>query len=250
MEELLNYTVSGEGEPVVFIHGFMEDISSWDKIIPQLQGKKCIAVDLHGHGKSFFDGGWVPSITKMAQQVRAVITSLDIETYQAVGHSLGGYIALDLLKWDPDLEQAVLLNSHPYSDSDEKKADRDRVIEMVKTRASHFIREALPNQFAHPDRDKEALDRYIAIAEKMQPEAIAWSAAAMRDRLSSESLLTDKPGKIAIIAGEKDKLVDQDKLRRLAEETEAPHFSIEDCGHMCQEENPEKVVEMLKILLG
>lgn len=246
----LHYTVSGIGDPVVFLHGFMEDTTSWKHIARHFCTKTCITIDLHGHGRSYFDNDSTPSVALMAEQVRELINQLGIGHYQLVGHSLGGYVGCELLKTDSRLEQLVFLHSHPWPDSEEKKQDRNRVIELVKARPSFFIREAFPKLFAFPEEHKAAIERYCQAAEKMDPRAIAWASAAMRDRPSYVNILSEKSGQISIIQGDLDPLIPSDKLHAFAQEHNIYWFEIERCGHMGQEEQPEKVVELLKVILG
>jgi len=246
----LHHKVTGLGDPVVFLHGFMEDTSIWKNITDHFADKTCIAIDLHGHGASFFDQDAVPSIALMAEQVRTLLDTLEIGNYQLVGHSLGGYVGCELLKSDPELEQLVLFHSHPFPDNAAKKKDRDRVIELVKTRAKFFISEAIPGLFAFPEEHEEAIKTYSRIAEKMRPEAIGWSAAAMRDRPSYVNILSEKSGQVSVIQGELDKVVPGKELRDFVEKQQIHWFGIERCGHMSQEEAPEKAVELLKAILG
>ncbi len=47
------YTDSGNGNPVVLLHGFLENASMWDTFIPELTKKnRVICIDLLGHGKT------------------------------------------------------------------------------------------------------------------------------------------------------------------------------------------------------
>lgn len=246
----LHYTVTGIGDPVVFLHGFMEDASSWEQISRHFCTKTCITIDLHGHGRSFFNPNDKPSIALMAEQVSSLIDDLGIGHYQLVGHSLGGYVGCELLKTDSRLEQLIFLHSHPWPDSEEKKQDRNRVIELVKSKPSMFIREAFPKLFAFPEEHCDTIERYCRIAEKMDPLAIAWTSAAMRDRPSYVNILSEKSGQVSIIQGELDPLIPTDKLHAFANEHHIYWFEIARCGHMGQEENPEKVVELLKVILG
>ena len=247
--QLLHYTVTGVGDPVVFLHGFMEDTTIWEGLTAHFPNNTCIAIDLHGHGHSFFDKDAVPSISLMAEQVRTLLDTLSIGNYQLIGHSLGGYVGCELLKSDSELEQLVLFHSHPFPDNEEKKKDRDRVIELVKTRAKFFISEAIPNLFAFPEEHKEAIARYSRIAEQMEPAAIGWSAAAMRDRPSYVNILSEKPGQVSIVQGELDKVVPGKELHAFVEKHAIHWFGIERCGHMSQEEEPEKALEILKVIL-
>lgn len=248
--ELLNYRIAGQGDAVVFLHGFMEDTTFFDDLITVFPDKQCILVDLHGHGQSFFDESLDPSMTVMAQQVKDLLDHLGIQHYHVVGHSLGGYVGCELLRMDERVEHLTLLHSHPWPDSETKKKDRDRVIELVKTKAVQFIREAIPNLFAFPDEHREAIRRYCAIAEKMDPAAIQWATAAMRDRASSTQLLSVKANSVSIIQGQLDPLIPNIELHTFASEHGIAFYEIPRCGHMGQEEAPGTVKELLKVVIG
>lgn len=247
---LLNYKSTGTGDTVVFLHGFMEDLSMWDGIIPSFENRTCIAVDLHGHGNSFFEPTLTPSLEVMAEQVRATLDAIGVASYILVGHSLGGYVACELLKTDPNIEHTVLLHSHPWPDSEVKKQDRDRVIEVVKTRSQQFIREAIPNLFAHPEKFSEAIEFYCQLAERMPPAAIGWSSAAMRDRPSSVDILRKKATDVTIIQGQKDNIIPNVALHELAVTLGVNWYELEDCGHMGHVEDTLRVIEILKVVIG
>lgn len=234
----------------MLLHGFMEDMSMWTHITPALAHKTCIEIDLHGHGNSFFNPDLAPSISEMATQVQHLLTHLGVHDYQLVGHSMGGYVGCELLKKDPDMEHLILLHSHPWADAPGKKLDRNRVIELVRTRATFFIREAVPNLFAFPQHMQAVIARYCAVAEKMNPEAIAWASAAMRDRSSYTALLEQDPGRVSIIQGQLDPLIPNLQLRAFATQAGVGFHEIPECGHMGQEEQPEAVREWLKVILG
>jgi len=247
---LLHYRISGNGDPVVFLHGFMEDISIWDRITNAFPDKQCICIDLHGHGNSFFDPDLKPSTALMAEQVMEIIRELRLSHYQVVGHSLGGYVGCELLKADPAVEHLTLLHSHPWPDPETKKQDRNRVIELVRTKAQHFISEAVPNLFAHPEEHPTTIERYKAIANKMDPAAIGWAAAAMRDRLSSVGIVKEKASAVSVIQGQLDRTIPNLKMREFAIESGVSFYEIPDCGHMGMEEAPERVLEILKVIIG
>lgn len=247
---VLNYRVSGSGDPVVFLHGFMEDQTMWNQLLPFFAHKTVITIDLHGHGNSFFDADLTPSIAIMGQQVTQVLDAIGIGHYQLVGHSLGGYVGCYLLDNDPRLEHLVLFHSHPWADSPAKKTDRERVSELVKTKAAFFIREAIPNLFAHADLHQQVIERYYSMADHMLPEAISWATLAMRDRPSSEALLQRFYTRVSIIQGQLDPLIPNLELHRFAEAASIGFYEIPDCGHMGQEEQPEKVRELLIALVG
>lgn len=93
-----NFIQKGEGRPVILIHGIAASLHDWDDLIPELsqRGYSCYALDLLGHGDS-------PKIDSRAYQMdwllhhfSAWMRSLRLtEPAILIGHSLGGYIALD-----------------------------------------------------------------------------------------------------------------------------------------------------------
>lgn len=242
----LNYRISGNGDPVLFLHGFMEDSSMWDHILSELP-VRAIAIDLPGHGKSKTPVQ-PASIRLMAEKVMEIVGLEGLENAQIIGHSLGGYVALELIKMNPSFEHATLFHSHPWEDSEAKKEDRNRVIELVKEKSSFFIREAIPNLFW----DKsliQTMNHYITIAQKMQPEAIAWAAAAMRDRVDNTPLMVNHTSKFTIVQGEFDALIPRVSTCKFCKTNNINYIELSSCGHMAHEEQPSKTLEAFKTIL-
>lgn len=244
---MLNYTVSGEGIPVVFLHGYMEDLSMWS-FVAESPGLKAICIDLNGHGKSEFTD-MEPSIAFMAEQVLDIIHHLGLEYPQVVGHSLGGYVALELFKQLPTVEHITFLHSHPRADSEQKKGDRLRVAELVKTKAAAFIQEAIPNLFHEPEKHTSTIQHYCKIAKQMNPEAIGWTALAMGNRPDSTVLLEQFPDRFSIIQGRFDNLIPADEMKELAEKTGVSYIELPNSGHMGHEEETDLCKEVLLSIL-
>lgn len=84
---------SGEGAPIVFLHGFGGDASAWSAMQSMFESsRRTVAFDLPGHGKAL---GW-PAIGNAAVSAKAVLASLDalsLEKVHVVGHSMGGAVA-------------------------------------------------------------------------------------------------------------------------------------------------------------
>jgi pimeloyl-ACP methyl ester carboxylesterase len=93
----LSYEVTGQGEAVVFVHGYTGSTEDWANQTKVLTpGYKVVTFDLRGHGKSQAperEEGY--SIPLFAEDVFALLGKLNIDKCCLVGHSLGGFIALE-----------------------------------------------------------------------------------------------------------------------------------------------------------
>lgn len=238
------------GEVVVFLHGFMENKSIFNEIIRSFPDKTCISIDLFGHGESGFDDAIKPSVATMADQVIDTLTELGVDEYAVVGHSLGGYVGLELLKKDTRMSQVVLFHSHPWGDTPEKKKERNRMIALVQSSPEVFINAAISGLFRNLRKSHKSIEAYREIALLMRPSAIAWAAAAMRDRVSNLNVMLEKAGQCAMIQGRYDKVVPLDELRSLSSVSGIPLVELPEDAHMSQAEHPQMAYEALRAILG
>ncbi len=88
------YEVHGEGEPLLYLHGWNGNMGGFrENLVPDLaKGFQCIAVDLPGFGKS------QPaelSFDNLSQGVDSLLDHLKIKSVTLLGFCMGGVIALD-----------------------------------------------------------------------------------------------------------------------------------------------------------
>ena len=87
----LYYKDWGEGQPVVFSHGWPLDADAWEDqmIFLASHGYRCIAHDRRGHGRSSqpWNGN---DMDTYADDLAALVNTLDLEQVIHVGHSTGG----------------------------------------------------------------------------------------------------------------------------------------------------------------
>ena len=90
----------GTGTPIVLIHGFASDASSWAALGAHLRHRPLIQIDLPGHGKSLKSR--VDSFADLVKRVRRAFDGLGVERAHLVGHSLGGAAGLALADTRPE----------------------------------------------------------------------------------------------------------------------------------------------------
>ncbi len=93
-----NLIESGQGAPVMMIHGLAASLHDWDELIPELvqHHYSAYALDLLGHGESAHPESRAYQMSWMFDHMTAWIDSLNLtQPPVLIGHSLGGYLALE-----------------------------------------------------------------------------------------------------------------------------------------------------------
>ncbi len=90
------YERSGEGPPLVLVHGTTSDHFTWELVLPELQKHFTVyAIDRRGRGESGGGGGSAYDIEREFEDVVAVIDSIG-GTVGLLGHSYGTICALEV----------------------------------------------------------------------------------------------------------------------------------------------------------
>lgn len=113
-----NFVQYGEGMPVILIHGIAASLHDWDDLIPELtrHGYASYALDLLGHGNSPKPDLHAYRMTWVFEHFERWMRSLRLtERAILIGHSLGGYIALEYARRVPAWTRGLILINPFYS---------------------------------------------------------------------------------------------------------------------------------------
>ena len=107
----LNYETSGQGEAVVFLHGMTGSTQDWVNQTGVLSPDyRVVALDMRGHGQSAAPPGEEEySIPIFTEDVFGLLKLLNIKRCCLVGHSVGGFIALQFALKHQDMLAALVL---------------------------------------------------------------------------------------------------------------------------------------------
>jgi pimeloyl-ACP methyl ester carboxylesterase len=106
------YSVAGEGEALVLIHGVGMNRRVWAPQVEALQAHfRVITYDMLGHGASRLPGT-TPQLEEYAAQLLALLDHFDIGAAHVVGHSMGSLIALEFaLRYPARVSSVTALNA-------------------------------------------------------------------------------------------------------------------------------------------
>ena len=245
------YTDSGKGPAVVLIHGFLENTTMWNLIIPELSKRnRVIAIDLLGHGKSDCIG-YTHSMELFAETLEAVLKKVRIRKCILVGHSLGGYVALAFAEKHPKRVKGLcLMNSTSNEDTADRKLLRTRANKMVHKNFSNLVRMSFTNLFSEESRIVFKDQMKNALSEAMQTPIQGYIAGqeGMKLRPNRNHVLAENSFKKLIIMGKKDAVLDYKTSLEEVEKTNSKHVVLPQ-GHMSHIENLEKLILILKDFL-
>lgn len=241
------YKKKGQGKNIVLLHGFLESSEVWKQVIEKLQSKFCIVTpDLLGHGKTA-NVADIHSMEMMAEAVNQILETEKINQCTLVGHSMGGYVALAFAEKFPEKTEAILLmNSTPLSDSDEKKANRDRVAAAVDKEKTFFVRNAVSNLFSEENKIlmKDKVEQVIEIAMQTSNQGIKAASLGMKDRPDRTAVLKSLSIAKHFIIGREDALIPYDGLIEIAKLVNAS-YSVLNGGHMSYIENESEIIQIV-----
>jgi pimeloyl-ACP methyl ester carboxylesterase len=242
------YTDTGKGTTIVLLHGFLENASMWNEIASELSKRnRVVTIDLLGHGSSDCLG-YVHSMELFAEALEAVLKQLRIRRCILVGHSLGGYVVLSFAERNPQKVKGLcLLNSTSNEDSYERKQLRTRANAMIQKNFTNLVRMSFTNLFSETSREKYVDQINRALNEALQTSVQGYVAGqeGMKLRPNRNRVLAENNFKKMIIIGEKDPVLEVQKLKEEAENTNSKLIVFPD-GHMSHIENTEALISVLK----
>ncbi len=240
----LNYRVSGNGYPVVFLHGFLESMSMWGYLeFPK--EFQCVTVDLPGHGESDRLSNEDFSILDIARILKRQLSEMGIGDYALVGHSLGGYVGIELMKIDENCEKMVFLNSNFWSDNEQKKIDRQRIAKIVLRNKTSFIYEAIPHLFLDPTKFHDEVIGLINEAKSISAQTISDYSIAMSHRKDNSEFVRKNSETILAIQGREDAIVSCEKMNEYFTRFGFNYKELSPCGHMSHIEKKQEVEKAL-----
>jgi pimeloyl-ACP methyl ester carboxylesterase len=108
------YEVSGEGDPVVVLHGAYMNIPSMGAIIPELaKTRRVYAIEFQGHGRTT-DIDRRITYQNLADDVATFMDSVGLANADIFGYSMGGQAALQLAIRHPEKVKKLIAASVAY----------------------------------------------------------------------------------------------------------------------------------------
>lgn len=229
-------------DTVLFLPGLLCDRAVWEPQIAALSGRyTCIVADY----------GSADSLAAMAQSALEAAPP----RCSLVGHSMGGRVALEVVRSAPQrVTKLALLDTgyeaRPEGEAGEAEArKRYRLLDIALAQGMRVMGREWVQGMVHPERlgDRALIESILAMIERKTAGIFAAQIQALLHRPSAEAVLRATRCPTLVVCGRQD---GWSPLRRHEEMTkmiaDASLAVIEDSGHMVTLERPVEVTAALK----
>ena len=175
------------------------------------------------------------------------------EVFALAGLSMGGYVALEIMRQAPDrVMRLALLDTSARPDSQEKIRFRQELIDLAHTGQFKGVTPRMLPKLIHPDRldDRPLTEAVLAMAERVGRDAFFSQQRLIMNRPDSRHDLGLIHCPTVVICGRQDDLTPLADSEEMAEKVPRGRLVvIEECGHLSAMERPQAVSAVLRYWL-
>jgi pimeloyl-ACP methyl ester carboxylesterase len=252
------YDRHGDGAPnhtVVLLHAFPLSRLMWEPQIEELSGVwQFIVPYMRGHGASDV-ASEATTMERMADDVHALVESLEVGPIVLVGLSMGGYVALAYMrKYAAEVEGLVLADTRATPDTEEARAGRYALIEEVAATGPQVVAERMLPRLLAPKSIEEKPELVVSVRRMIETTSAAGigaSLAGIAERPDSTDLLASIAVPTLVVVGANDEVTPESDARAMADAIPGAQLEvIDDVAHLSNLEAPVEFNRVLKAFLS
>ena len=223
--------------PLVLLPGLLCDAALWQPQIDVLEDRAPVIVpDLSGHD----------DMTALAAHVLRDAP----HHFALAGLSMGGYVALEIMRQAPDrVERLALLDTQAREDPPEQKARRRGLIELAGKGKFKGVTPRLLPMLIHTDRlsEEPLVGTILGMAERIGKDGFINQQRAILSRQETLSVLPGIACPTLVMVGDADVLTPPEVAEEIARGIPgAEYVVVEHCGHLPALEKPEETTAALE----
>jgi 3-oxoadipate enol-lactonase len=256
------YEIQGKGHPLLLISGVGYGAWFWHKVIPGLaEHYQVISFDNRGAGESDKPEGPY-TVSMMAADTAGLLDALGVKNCYIMGHSLGGFIAQELVFTRPDLVEKLILASTNYGGARVIPITQEALDVLTNRQGDpiELIRRGIniacaPGYIENQQQVVQELVQYrftnpVPPAQYQAQVFAGAGMGALNDEQVDQHMQAIKVPTL-ILFGEHDKVVPPGNAALMAEKIAGSRGEvIPETGHIFPIENPVKTIEVIKAFLG
>ncbi|MGJ5024956.1 alpha/beta fold hydrolase [Bradyrhizobium oligotrophicum] len=222
--------------PLVLVPGLISSPRIYAPVIPALWRLGPVMVANHVRDDS------------MAAIARRILSEAP-PRFALAGHSMGGYIALEIMRQAPErVGRLALINTQARPDRPEASARRRTMITRAKEGDYHGVVDELFSGFVHPSRQDDPRLRQLVhdMAEEVGVIGFIRQLTAIMSRPDSRPTLTAIRCPTLVLTSDTDNTIPNSLSKEMADGIDGSWLVVlENCGHLPQPEQPEETAQAL-----
>ncbi|PIT03070.1 alpha/beta hydrolase [Bradyrhizobium nitroreducens] len=227
--------------PILLVPGLASSARIYAPVVPALWRFGPVMIANHIRDDSMAD-------------IAARVLSEAPPRFALAGHSMGGYIALEIMRQAPErVVKLALINTQARPDTPEATTRRRGLMERARRGELRAIREESFPELVHPSRrdDADILKLVHAQDEDVGVEGYLRQQTAIIARVDSRPTLATITCPTLVLTGDADNTIPNAFSKEMAEGIAGARLAIlERCGHLPQAEQPEATARALTEWLG
>jgi pimeloyl-ACP methyl ester carboxylesterase len=222
--------------PIVLVPGLICSPRIWAPLVPMLWRHGPVTVANHIRDDS------------MAAIARRILKEAP-PRFALAGHSMGGYIAFEIMRQAPErVAKLALLNTQARPDTPEATARRRGMVARAQDGGYRAVVDEYWANFVHPSRSGDATLHQIVhdMSDDVGVEAFVRQQSAIMARPDSRPTLTAIRCPTLVLTCDTDNTVPSKLSPEMADAIAGSWLVVlEDCGHLPQLERPEATAQAL-----
>ena len=239
--------ISGQGQPLVLVHGFPLDHQMWlEQIAYFTDHYQVIAPDLRGFGKSQ-RGTASLTMERLADDVEELLRQIvGSQTVCFCGLSMGGYVAWEFgRKYKERVSHWIFCDTRASADDEKTARGRRIMARSVLINGIDEMTQTMPARLVSAEwrlRQPENFQHLQDVICKASPRSVADGLLAMSLRCDATDWLTSIDCPALLVVGEHDTISSPVEMRSMAAAIgNSRLLMVPAAGHLSPLENPEVV---------
>lgn len=239
-----NVWTQGDGDPIVFVHGFPLDHTMWSAQLAEFESThRLIAPDLPGFGDSEPVAG-ERTMARFADDVAELLDALSVDRPVVFcGLSMGGYVGFEFWRRHRRRLRALFLcDTRAAADAPEAAAKRRSLAEIVLDQGAGLVVSTMEPRLvcdATRARRPEVIASLRATMSATAPATIAAASLGMAIREDFTPRLPEIDVPTRYLVGDQDEISPAEEMRSMAAATPGARCAVvADSGHMAPMEQP------------
>jgi esterase len=254
----LHYQTLGQGQPLILLHGLFGSSNNWGTVAKHFsQSHQVISVDLRNHGKSpHADSQNYPD---MANDLIELCDSLNLESIDLLGHSLGGKVAMQFATQYPDrMNQLIVVDiaMRTYPDAQTYLIDAMLALDLATIQTRSEADQALSSTITNATVRQFLLMNLVKADDVKSSGNLQWRinlpALKVNYPLIRQAVCTstqfNKPS--LFIRGEHSDYIRDDDVAQIKSHFINAQFASLPAGHWVHAEQPQTFAELVTKFLS